>query len=66
MKPREGMEGRVFAHALYVPDEWVRALRDLGTVGRFVFDKELELDFIPPPWWEDSHTAKLVLTPHLG
>ena len=49
----------LFAIALYVPDASARALSQNGSLGRIIASAVPELDFLPPPWWEDSHTVRL-------
>jgi hypothetical protein len=46
---------------LYVPDATVRSFSESGSLERVVSDGVPELDFLPPPWWEDSHTVRLGL-----
>jgi hypothetical protein len=46
---------------LYVPDAIVRTLGEDGFLHYLILDGLPELDFLPPPWWENSHTAKLGL-----
>jgi len=48
-----------FAIALYVPDATARVLSQNGSLGRLIGSAVPELDFLPPPWWEDSHTVRL-------
>jgi len=48
--------------ALYVPDATVRAMSENGSLGPVILDGVPELDFLPPPWWENSHTVRLGLT----
>ena len=40
--------------ALYVPDATVRAMSENGSLGPVILDGVPELDFLPPPWWENS------------
>lgn len=50
-----------FAITLYVPDGVMTAFATPGD-GRQMIPSELpELDFLPPPWWEGSHTVRLGL-----
>ncbi len=57
----ETSEPDSFAIALYVPDAVVRALQRSDLLQRAVLDGIPELDFLPTPWWEDSHTVRLGL-----
>lgn len=44
---------------LYVPDAMLRALDPNQTLCRLIAKGVPELDFVPPPWWEHSHTLRL-------
>jgi len=50
-----------FAIALYVPDTTALVLNSAPGFGRVILDGIPELDFLPPPWWEESHTVRLAL-----
>ena len=50
-----------FAITLCVPDGTIRKLNDCGGLRGVILDGLPELDFLPPPWWEGSHTARLGL-----
>lgn len=47
------------AIALYVPDTIASALGENAVVERLICSGVPELDFLPPPWWEQSHTVRL-------
>jgi hypothetical protein len=47
------------AIALYVPDATVQAVNEGGALRGLILDGVPELDFLPPPWWEGSHTFRL-------
>ncbi|MCI0748443.1 MAG: hypothetical protein L0Y58_23805 [Verrucomicrobia subdivision 3 bacterium] len=49
-----------FAIALFVPDAIVAGL-NADRASRALQSGVPELDFIPPPWWEESHTVRLGL-----
>lgn len=57
----ETSESGLFAIALYVPDATARALSETSRLQRIILNGVPELDFLPPPWWEDSHTVRLGL-----
>jgi len=50
-----------FAITLFVPDATLRALNSRGGVPAMVGGGDPELGFLPPPWWEVSHTVSLGL-----
>jgi hypothetical protein len=50
-----------FAIALYIPDPIAKRLKENDTSQSVLLDRVPELDFLPPPWWEKSHTASLGL-----
>jgi hypothetical protein len=51
----------MFAIALYVPDGSIRELNQAEMCQRAILTGIPELDFVPPPWWEHSHTVRLGL-----
>jgi hypothetical protein len=51
----------LFAIALYVPDLTLKTLKSDDGLRGLIVDGVHELDFLPPPWWERSHTARLGL-----
>lgn len=56
----------LFAITLYVPDATVFRLSDMGSLQRILKSGVPELDFLPPPWWEESHTVRLGLAQNGG
>ena len=50
-----------FEITLYVPDGTLRFLDRNQAFGQLFVTGIPELDFLPPPWWEDSHTVRLGL-----
>jgi hypothetical protein len=53
----------LFAIALYVPDQEVEMLSDAEMSNRAILTGVPDLDFLPPPWWERSHTVRLGVAP---
>jgi glycosyltransferase involved in cell wall biosynthesis len=49
--------------ALYVPDATMRKFVEDRTLVALVLEGIADLDFIPPAWWERSHTAALGSSP---
>jgi hypothetical protein len=45
--------------ALYVPDGTMRKFVEDRSLVALVLEGIADLDFIPPAWWERSHTAAL-------
>jgi hypothetical protein len=51
------------AIALFIPDQTLQTLQP-NTLFRFLeVEGPVELDFLPPPWWESSHAVHLGLFP---
>lgn len=55
-----------FAIALFVPDSAMRALEAKSQRSGIMPGDFSDLDFLPPAWWELSHTAKLGLVSSMG
>ena len=54
-------EPGLFSITLYVPDAIAGALGKCGVIRQSILTGVPELDFVPPPWWEESHTVRLGL-----
>ena len=54
-------EPELFAITLYVPDATAGSLGKSGVIRQMILRGVPELDFVPPPWWEVSHTVRLGL-----
>ncbi len=51
---------------LFVPDQISSRLSRAEVAGSEILSNHPELSFLPPPWWEVSHTVKLGLASSMG